>query len=780
MLRNKEKIIEKYRIPKVVQDIIPIKVIYKEGMAYMGNGRYSKVYRMQDINYASASADTKEVMLDLYQECLNTFECGQQSKITVSNRKLLRQEVEEKYRMKHEYDGSDKFRDELNNHFESKLSAINHYKQDKYITVTCEKTNDTAAGTHFVRIEQEMQRSFKKLGSNITPLDGNERLRIYHDFFRPGEENQYDFDLAHYMKLGQDFKDYIAPDSVEIKKDHLIIGNKYLRILYVKEYPSRVRDDIIEKLTSTEHNVMCSIDVYPVITEEARKKVDSIMDGIEMEASRWQRNQTKNGVVPFDLPYHLKERKRNIQGFADELNSGNQMMMLATVTLVHTADSLEELNEETEELMNVALGMNFHLSKLNFQQIEALNTVLPYGGMMRIAPTRTLTTRGVAALMPFSVQNFQQKNGRYYGENAINHELLIINNWALLNANYFIIGVSGSGKSFLSKLDIIQVLLAHPDVDVIIVDPENEFKCLTDTFSGDNINISSTSKNYINAMDINSAYGDDEDPIIVKAEFMLSFCEQVLGEQYMTAGKKTIIQRCVCNVLNKYRSNGYNGIPPTLVEVYEDIMSQPEEEARQLELELEMYVIGVMNIFAHQTNIDIDNRLVCFNTHNMSEQLMPVGMLTIEDFVWNRVTRNRNTGRLTLFVIDEISISLAHKRTAAYLARMWKRARKYGCACCGILQNASSLSNKESREMITNSQFSIIMNQRETEFDALNELFDVSPEQLDYVTNVSTGKGLIYINDTGSLIPFENNFPKDTELYKIMSTKPEKLEKKYE
>lgn len=768
---------EAYKIPKNVQDIIPIQVLYKNGMAYMGENRYTKLYRFPDINYSSASADTKEVMLDLYQGILNSFECGEQSKITVINRKLHREEVEQQYRMEIKQDGFDDFRNEYNALFESRLEEINHSKQEKYLTITCNRQTEDLAKNYFERTEEELRRLFKRLGSNLFPVDANERIRVYYNFFHAGREDLFQFDINAYQKIGRDFKDYLAPSGIEVKNDYLIIGDKYVRILYFKEYAPRVKDDIIEQLTALNQNVICSIDVYPVPSEDAQKRVNQIMDGIEMEATRWQRNQTKNGVVPFDIPYQLKERRKNIQSFAAELNSGNQMMMFQCITLLHMADSLEELNDETKKILALTSGFSFELSKLKFQQLQALNTVLPYGGKQRIAPIRTLVTRGVAAFVPFSVQNFQEKDGIYYGINSISRELITINNWGMMNYNFYVIGVSGSGKSFLTKEIITQTLLTNPNVDVIIVDPENEYERLVDAFHGDNINISSTSKSYMNAMEISAAYGDDEDPIIVKSEFMLSFCEQAIGEQNMTAGKRSIITRCVTRVLGDYRFRGYQGDVPTLRDLYDEIKRQPEEDAKALALELEMYVEGTMNIFAHPTNVDINNRLVCFDIKNMSEQLQPVGMLVVLDFVWNRITSNRNNGRLTLVFIDEIQLVFAHKRSAEYIERIWKRVRKYGCGCCGILQNASSINNSSAKTTITNSQFAIIMNQRSNEEEALEELFDVSPEQLEYVVGVPQGRGLIYVNDTNSIIPFENTFPKDTKLYELMSTKPVSLEK---
>lgn len=775
---NKKIEIEKIKIPQCVQDIIPIKVLFRDGMAYMGNERYTKVYRFQDINYAAASADTKEVILGQYEQLINKFECGEQSKITIINKRLLQSEIERKFMLDMKSDDDDVLREEINNTLLEKLAAINHSHQDKLITITCHRRDDEGAKSFFLRAERELKQGFKSLGSKLEPLDACERIRIYHDFFRNGEEELFDFNFDEAIKTGKNFKNYISPGSIESHKDYLVIGDKYARVLYIRDYPGRVRDDIIERLTGLSHNVMVSIDIYPVRTEEAQERVARIMDGIELEATRWQRNQTKNGVVPFDLPYHIKDKRKNIQAYAEEINSGNQMMMFAGVTLVHTADTLEQLQEDSKELINIALGQTFRLDKINFQQFEALNTVLPYGGMMRFAPVRTLTTRGVAALMPFSVQELQQDGGLYYGENSTSHELLSINLWQLNNANMVISGTPGSGKSFLKKLVDVETFLVMPEVDIIYVDPDGEYAPVVELMKGEFLNISAASDTHISAMDINSMYGDDEDPVVTKTEFILTFFEQMLGNK-ITPAKKSIISRVCSSILSDYKNRCYSGNEPTLVDIYEELKLQTEPEAMEIALEIERFVVGPLNTFAHPTNVNINNRVVCFNIKNLSDELRPVGMLMVLDYIWNRITANRENGRLTIVNLDELQLLLEHEGSAKVLARFWRRCRKFGAGCHGIIQNTSSLlKNSYGATIVKNSQFSIIMNQPLSESEALYEMYKVSPEQLDYVTNVGQGKGVIYIEDNeGTLVPFENDFPKNTKLYNILSTKPKRLEK---
>ncbi|MBO6239498.1 MAG: ATP-binding protein [Butyrivibrio sp.] len=770
----KKKEIESFKIPRYVQDVIPVKVLYKDGMAYMGDGIYTKMFALKDINYSAASGDSKEIMHKLYMECLNTFEVGQQTKITVINRKLLRDEIEEQFRMKLKGDKYDVYRKEHNEIIEGKLDEINNLRQEKYITASCEKRDEDSAKSYFLKCEKELSAAFRKLGSGITALNADERLKIYHDFYRPGEEEQYVYSIKNAVKLGHDFKDYIAPDGISVKDDYLKIGDKFTRVLYVKDYPNaKIYDETIEKLTGLSNNVILSLDIYPVSVEEAQKRVSRIMDGIDTDITRWQQNQTRHSVVPFDIPYQFKTQKRGIQSFADDLGSANQMMMCVCITLVHMADTLEKLEDDTHEIINSASGVGLTMAKIKFQQIQALNTVLPFGGLRRFAPVRTLTTREVAGFMPFSVQNLQQKDGIYLGENAISNDLISINIWSYNSYNSYVIGSTGSGKSFLTKEIIVQNFLTNPDIDIIIIDPDAEYAEVVKALDGTVVNISSTSQTRINPLDISVYYGDDEEPVTVKAEFVLSLCEQIIGSANMNARKKSIISRCVQNIFRPYVNAGFKGTPPTMLDLYNEIKRQPEPEAATTALELELFVVGSLNVFATQSNVNINNRVTCYNIRSMSEQLRPAGMLIVLDNIWNRITRNRENGRLTYIFIDEISLLFGHEYSAQYLSRLWRRVRKYGAGCCGILQNASDFGLSESaRVTIKNSQFVIIMNQHSDESDNLYTLFQVSPEQLEYVTNVTYGKGLIYINETGALVPFSNSYPKDSELYKMISTRP--------
>lgn len=408
--------------------------------------------------------------------------------------------------------------------------------------------------------------------------------------------------------------------------------------------------------------------------------------------------------------------------------------------------------------------------KLREQMYDALKTVLPYG-VRKIDTMRTLTTESLAVFIPFNVQDIYHKKGIYYGVNPRNRNLIVADRFLLLNGNSFILGVSGGGKSFTAKMEIICRALSDPDADVIVIDPERENKIITETLKGQHIIISANSHNHINAMDMNKNYGEGVDPLVDKTQFIMSLCEQILGSSAITPQHKSIVDRCTYNIYRKYINNNYEGEPPTLVDLYDNLLEQPEPEASQLALAIELFAKGSLNTFAKQTNVDINSRFICYDILELGKQLMPIGMLVILDSILNRITANRENGRKTYIFIDEIYLMFEHEYSAEFLYRLWKRARKYGACLTGITQNVEDiLQSHTARTMLSNSEFVVMLNQAATDREELARLLNISDTELDYITNAKAGHGLIKIGS--SLVPFENDFPKNTKLYKLMSTKP--------
>ena len=759
---------EKYQIPGKVQDIIPVRTVYPDGIFLSGKGKYSKTFRFRDINYAVASRADKEMMFLEYSELLNAFDSGATTKITINNRRLNRLDFENQILIGMKNDGLNEYRKEYNSMLLDKATGSNAIVQDKYVTVSVSKNNIEDARVYFSRIGADLVAHFARLGSQCTELDAEERLRIIHDFFRTGEETYFNFDMKDHMKKGHSFADYVSPDSYENHDSYFKIGGRYGRVLLLRDYASYIKDSMVAELTDINRNLMLSIDVIPVPTDEAVKEVENRLLGVETNITNWQRKQNMNNNYSAVVPYDMEQQRKESKEFLDDLTTRDQRMMFAVVTIVHTADSKKQLDNDTEEILTTARKHLCQMTTLRYQQLDGLQTAVPFG-VRKIDAFRTLTTESLAVFMPFRVQEVYDKHGIYYGQNVISKNMMIADRRKLLNGNSFILGVSGSGKSFTAKNEITNLMLST-DADIIILDPEREYAPLVRALGGSVIEISATSPNHINAMDMNKDYGE-VDPVIEKSQFLQSLCEQIIAGHHFAKGQQSIIDRCTENVYRYYKQGNYMGTPPTLADFRDELLRQPEPEAHSLALELELFTRGSLNTFAKQTNVDTGNRLICYDILELGEQLRAIGMLVILDSIINRITANRMKGKETFIVIDEIYLLFMHEYSAQFLFKLWKRVRKYGAFCTGVTQNVDDLlQSHTARTMLSNSEFIVMLNQAATDRVELAKLLNISDLQLSYITNVDAGHGLIKVGS--SLVPFANKFPRNTKLYRLMSTKP--------
>ena len=685
---------ERFTLPKNVQDIIPVQSVYPDGIFQTGKNKFSKTFRFEDINYYVASAEDKKAMFLGYSAILNALDSTAVTKLTINNRRLNRADFKRKVLIGMKGDSLDVYRKEYDDMLSGKAADANSIVQEKYITITVTRKDIEEARTYFRRAGAELMAHFSQMGSDCTELDPKERLRIIYDFYRAGEETSFHFDFKDRMRKGHDFRDYICPDCFENERDHFRIGDRYGRVLFLKDYASFIKDSMVADLTELDRDMMLSI--------------------------------------------------------------------------VHTADTKEALDNDTEALLTTARQNLCQLSVLRWQQLDGLKTVLPFG-VRKIDSFRTLTTESLAVFMPFRVQEVHDEHGIYYGQNVISKNMIIADRRQLLNGNSFILGVSGSGKSFAGKNEIVNLMLSS-DADIIVVDPEREYSPLVRALGGEVIEISASSPNHINAMDMSKEYGE-VDPIIEKSQFLQSLCEQIIAGHRFAKGQQSIIDRCTENVYRFYKQGDYRGEPPTLQDFRNELLRQPEREAHSLALELELFTRGSLNVFAKQTNVDTQNRLLCYDILEIGEQLRAIGMLVILDSILNRIIANRKQGKQTFVFIDEIYILFMHEYSAQFLFKLWKRVRKYGAYCTGLTQNVEELlQSHTARTMLSNSEFIIMLNQAATDRDELAKLLNISDQQLSFIKNVSAGCGLIKVGS--SLVPFENNFPKNTRLYRLMTTKP--------
>lgn len=707
---------DKFMIPHSVQEVIPIRTVWKSGILLVGQNRYSRTWQFSDINYALAGEEDQKSMLLGYSALLNLCDSNADTKLSIVTRKLNRRDFEEYIMIPYENDGRDHYRKEYNDMLLEKASHASGMIRDLYITVTITRKSYKEAESYFARTGSEYTLALSRLGSRCTELDMMDRLRILHGFFRHGEEADFHFDPKLSMKLGHSFKDYICPDSFEFDRDCFRMGDRYGRVLFLKDYAAYLRDDILSELSGIDRPMILSIDVVPIPMDEAIRDGESRLLGVE----------------------------RNIVDFLRK----------------------QQLDADTDYILTSATQRMCQMATLRFQQMDGLNTALPIG-VRKIDILRTFTSEALAALMPFRVQEIMEPGGIYYGENAISGNLLLCNRANLLNQSTIITGVPGSGKSFSAKELIVFLALATKD-DILICDPECEYYALGQALGGEVIRIAAGSPDHINAMDMVEGYGDGGNPVVDKSEFILSLFEQ-LDRGGIGPLQKSIIDRCVDAVYAAYKRGGP---VPTLRVLREKLLAQPEEEARDLALALELFTTGSLDAFAHETNVDTRNRIVIYDIMDLGRQLKTMGLLIITDAMLNRVTENWRKGKRTHLFIDEFHVVFQNPYSADFFDSAWRRFRKRGAYPTAITQNVEYLLDSvQASTMLSNSEMLILLNQAPSDREKLAALLNISPEQTGYITNAPAGCGLLRYG--GALVPFKNQFPKDTELYRLMTTKPD-------
>jgi hypothetical protein len=682
---------EKYIPPKTVKEAIPIKDIFADGTFTVGNcavrkenpvtafvkqilrklglikdvikpQTYSKTFRFDDINYAIASKEDKEAMFLEYGELLNALDSGAATKITINNRRINKSDFEKRILIPMNSDQLDVYRKEYNQMLMDKIASGNGIIQEKYITVSVVKKDVEEARAYFARIGGDLITHFNRLGSVCVELDATDRLRIFHDFFRVGHETEYAFDLDTDL---QDFKDRICPATMEFSKDYFKIAGspggseKFGRVLFLKDYASFIKDSMVSELCDLNRNMMFSIDVIPVPTDEAVHEVENRLLGVETNITNYTRKQNERNNFTANIPYDMERQRAETREFLDDLTTRDQRMMFAVVTLVHIADSEEQLDSDTETILTTARKHLCQFAPLKYQQMDGLNTALPFG-LRKINTLRTLTTESLGVLIPFRAQEVNHSGGVYQGVNVISKNPIFVNRKNLMNGNGFIFGVPGSGKSMTAKREEVSILLTDPNADVLLIDPEREYTPLVNAFGGEIIRISSTSESHINAMDMNAEYGDGANPVTLKSEFVLSLCEQLIGKEGLGAKQKSLIDRCTTSVFVDYIAGGYKGQPPTLQEFRAELLKQTEPEAKDIALAIELFTNGNLNTFAKPTNVNVNSRLICYDILDLGKQLQSIGMLVVLDNILNRITSNRSKGRSTYIFIDEIYMMFQH------------------------------------------------------------------------------------------------------------------------
>ena len=770
------------RKEKSAQDSIPYERMWPDGICRVSDGHYTKTIQFQDINYQLSQNEDKTAIFEGWCDFLNYFDSSIQFQMSFLNLAASEETFAHAINIPLQGDDFDSIRVEYMTMLQNQLAKGNNgLIKTKYLTFGIDADSLKAAKPRLERIETDILNNFKRLGVAAETLDGKARLAQLHGIFHMDEQVPFRFEWEWLAPSGLSTKDFIAPSGFEFRTGKRFrMGKKYGAVSFLQILAPELNDRMLADFLDMESSLIVSLHIQSVDQIKAIKTVKRKITDLDRSKIEEQKKAVRAGydmdIIPSDLATYGNEAKKLLQ----DLQSRNERMFLVTFLVLNTADNPRQLDNNIFQAGSIAQKYNCQLTRLDFQQEEGLMSCLPLG-LNQIEIQRGLTTSSTAIFVPFTTQELFQngKEALYYGINALSNNLIMVDRKLLKNPNGLILGTPGSGKSFSAKREIANCFLLTTD-DVIICDPEAEYAPLVERLHGQVIKISPTSTNYINPMDLNLDYSDDESPLSLKSDFILSLCELIVGgKEGLQPVQKTIIDRCVRLVYQTYLNDPRPENMPILEDLYDLLRAQEEKEAQYIATALEIYVTGSLNVFNHRSNVDINNRIVCYDIKELGKQLKKIGMLVVQDQVWNRVTINRAAHKSTRYYIDEMHLLLKEEQTAAYTVEIWKRFRKWGGIPTGITQNVKDLlSSREVENIFENSDFVYMLNQAGGDRQILAKQLGISPHQLSYVTHSGEGEGLLFYGAT--ILPFVDHFPKNTELYRIMTTKPQELKKEDE
>ena len=761
------------------QKSIPYLEMGRDGICKVTKGVYSKTIRFLDVNYQLAQKEDQRAIFDSWCDFLNYFDSSIHFQLTFINHKGGMAEYEKVIDIKPRDDAYDDVRREYADFLKRQLAKGNNgLTKTKYITFSIQAKNIREARPKLERIETDILNNFKVVGAMAYPLTGEERLKIMYEELNPLETEPFAFSYNERRNAELTTKDYIAPTSMRFDNGkYFEMGKAVGAVSFLNILTPELSDQVLKNFLDTEENMIINMHIQPLDQTAAIKMVKSKMTDINRMKIEEQKKAIRSGydmdIIPADLQTYGDEAKHML----DDLQSRNERMFYITMIFVHVAENRERLDNIMMPTSGIATQANCPLRRLDYMQEEGLMSSLPLG--INLVPIkRNMTTSALAIFVPFTTQElFMGGEALYYGLNALSSNMIMVDRKKLKNPNGLILGTPGSGKSFAAKREIVNAFLVTMD-DIIICDPEAEYYAIVQALGGQVIHISSTSKDYINPMDINLDYSDDDNPLGFKSDFILSLCELILGSRNgIEAEEKSVIDRCLPIVYQKYFEDPRPENMPILGDLYAILRQQPEPQAQRIATALEIYVNGSLNVFNHQTNVQLDNRIVCFDIKDLGKQLKKLGMLIVQDQVWNRVTMNRYEHKSTRYYVDEFHLLLKEEQTAAYSVEIWKRFRKWGGIPTGITQNVKDLlSSREIENIFEDSDFILMLNQAAGDRQILAKQLNISKEQLSHVTSSNEGEGLLFYGNI--IIPFRDRFDKNLKIYSYLTTKPEEVEKR--
>ena len=737
---------------------------------------FTKTLEFFDINYQLAQNEDKTLIFENYCDFLNYFDSSIRVQLSFVNQMVDVEEYQKAIDIPEQKDAFNSIRREYVAMLKNQLAKGNKgLVKRKYITFGIQADSLKAAKLRLERIEADVLSNFKVLGVKACPLNGKERLALLHQMMNGYDKRKFHFDWKEIAKIGMSTKDFIAPDSFSFQnKNRFQMGKTCGAVSFLQITAPELTDRMLAEFLDLDSSMVVSLHIQSIDQSTAIKNIKHKLSDLDKMRIEEQKKAVRAGYDMEVLPPDIVTYGNEAKSLLEDLQSRNERMFLVTVLVMNSAKSKSKLVNDIFQVSGVAQKYNCQIRPLDYQQEQGLVSSLPLG-LNQIEIQRGLTTSSTAIFVPFTTQElFQHGEALYYGLNALSNNLIMADRKLLKNPNGLILGTPGSGKSFSAKREITNAFLLTGD-DIAIIDPEAEYFPLVSRLGGQVVKIAPTSTDYINPMDLNLNYSEDDNPLTLKSDFILSLCELIVGgKEGLQPVEKTIIDRCVRRVYQEYLIDPENTPMPILGDLYEQLRRQEEPEAQHLATALEIYVNGSLNVFNHRTNVDVKSRLVCYDIKELGKQLKKIGMLIVQDQVWGRVTKNRAEHKSTRFYIDEMHLLLKEEQTAAYTVEIWKRFRKWGGIPTGLTQNIKDLlASREIENIFENSDFIYMLNQANGDRQILAKQLNISPHQLSYVTNSNAGEGLIFYGNV--IIPFVDHFPKDTELYRIMTTRPEDL-----
>ena len=774
IVMQKKKDRKAKKIPKSAQQTIPYVEMCKDGICKVNSRLYTKTIRYNDINYQLAQNEDKTAIFENWCDFLNYFDSSIFVQLSFINQKADIREFRKQITIPEQQDAFNDIRKEYSDMLQDQLTKGNNgLLKRKYITFGVEADSIRTAKAKLDRIETDILNNFKTLGVETEPLSGYERLKVLHDVFNMDTHEPFRFSYDMVARTGLSTKDFIAPTSFDFREGKCFkMGRTIGAVSFLQILAPELNDRMLADFLEMDSNITVNFHIRTIDQAKAIKSIKSKITDLDKMKIEEQKKAVRSGydmdIIPSDLATFGGEAKRLLQ----DLQTRNERLFLVTILIMNTATSRQKLENAVFQTAAIAQKYNCALKRLDFQQEEGLMSSLPIG-VNQVEIERGLTTSSTAVFVPFTTQElFQGGEALYYGLNALSNNMIMVDRKRLKNPNGLILGTPGSGKSFSAKREMTNAFLITED-DIIVCDPEAEYFPLVQKLGGQVIRISPVSTDYINPLDINTNYSEEENPLTLKSDFILSMCELIVGgKDGLQPVEKTIIDRSVRMVYQEFLADPQPEKMPILEDLYNILRNQKEPEAQRIATALEIYVHGSLNVFNHRTNVDVNNRFVCYDIRELGKQLKKLGMLIVQDQVWNRVTINRAQHKATRYYMDEFHLLLKEEQTAAYSVEIWKRFRKWGGIPTGITQNVKDLlASREVENIFENSDFVYLLNQASGDRQILSKALNISPSQQNYITNSNAGEGLIFYGST--IVPFKDNFPKDTMLYRFMTTKPE-------